>query len=337
MMEVLTVFAGRLHPLLVHVPIGFVLLALALEGLASKRPTLKNALPQLWFWAAASAVFSALSGYLLSLVDVYEPGVLTWHRYAGIATAVICTAIWMYRKTQQNQRIINVFALVLCFLLLVFTAWQGAEITHGEQFLTAGKKGNVTGKPSGFAATDVPEGIVAAPQVRAVQALQAKAAVLSPVEAGSNYLSANFVNAATFHDADAVWLEKLAPQLVWLKLGGAQISDSALISVGKLTNLTRLSLENLPIGDNGIAELKTLTQLQTLNLNGTKVTETGLRSLRGLPQLRKIFLFHTTLSGGALAPLRSVFPKVEIDTGGYQVPTFETDTSRLKAPEIKKK
>jgi uncharacterized membrane protein len=337
MMEVLNVFAGRLHPLLVHLPIGFVLLALALEGLSARQPALKKALSQLWFWAAVSAVFSALSGYLLSRVDAYESGVLDWHRNAGIATTVICTVIWVYRKTQQNQSIFNTFALVLCFLLLIFTSWQGAEITHGEQFLTTGKKSDKLEKTADFAATDIPQGTVAAPDMQAVKSLQTKAVVLSPVAAGSSYLSANFVNAATFQDTDAVWLEKLAPQLIWLKLGGASISDSALISVGKLTNLTRLSLENLPISDKGIAVLKTLTQLQTLNLNGTKVTENGLRSLSGLTQLRKIFLFHTALNGSALEALKSVFPKVEIDTGGYQVPVFETDTSRLKAPEVKKK
>jgi hypothetical protein len=33
--------------------------------------------------------------------------------------------------------------------------------------------------------------------------------------------------------------------------------------------------------------------------------------------------------------LKNHFPKVTLDTGGYRVPTFETDTTIVKPPEKK--
>ena len=61
-------FVGRLHPLAVHLPIGFLLLAVTLEGGALWRPLrrLRHAVPFVLVLGAASAVIAVLAGYLLA-------------------------------------------------------------------------------------------------------------------------------------------------------------------------------------------------------------------------------------------------------------------------------
>ena len=63
----------------------------------------------------------------------------------------------------------------------------------------------------------------------------------------------------------------LKQQLVWLKLSYAQITDSALSSIGQCTNLIRLQLDHTLVSDHGISYLRSLSRLRVLNLVGTSV------------------------------------------------------------------
>src|SRR5690606_21185815 len=66
-------------------------------------------------------------------------------------------------------------------------------------------------------------------------------------------------------------LLKISNQLTWLDLGGTELTDDALSSIGRLSNLTRLHLENTGVTDEGLIHLKQLPYLEYLNLYGTKV------------------------------------------------------------------
>ncbi len=167
---------------------------------------------------------------------------------------------------------------------------------------------------------------------KAVQKLKDKGVIVLPVAQNSNYLSANFVTATNVTDKDFALLLPLKKQLVWLKCGDTKIGDSALSFIAQCSNITFLQLDNTLITDKGLQKLSPLKQLQSLNIVGTNITVEGLKTLKNLNLLQSIYVYQTKIYKADFAQLQKDFPKVMIDSGGYNVPLFPDDTVVLKAP-----
>ncbi len=169
MTATITAFFGHFHPLLVHLPIGFLLAGLLLQWLSYKEKykSLRPAVAIVLFWGAITASISAITGYLLSVSDDYNKNLVSWHQWMGISVAV---AAWiLYAREKNGQWLINkrIIAAVL-LLLIVITGHLGASLTHGSNYLTSplsdmfsnDSTGNLAIKPvpdvqEGFAYTDV--------------------------------------------------------------------------------------------------------------------------------------------------------------------------------------
>ena len=169
----------------------------------------------------------------------------------------------------------------------------------------------------------------------AVKKIKDKGIIVLPVAQNNNYLSANFVTATSVSDKDFALLLPLKKQLVWLKCGDTKIGDSALSFIAQCSNITFLQLDNTMITDKGLQKLSSLHQLQSLNLVGTNITANGLSALKNLKQLQSIYLYQTKINKEEWAQLQKMFPKVLLDSGGYNVPLFPDDTVVLKAPVYK--
>jgi uncharacterized membrane protein len=65
----ITTFSGHLHPLVVHLPIGFILLGVVfdLAAYTNKYATLKAAVPVALLMGFITAVLACIFGYVLSL------------------------------------------------------------------------------------------------------------------------------------------------------------------------------------------------------------------------------------------------------------------------------
>ena len=185
------------------------------------------------------------------------------------------------------------------------------------------------------AVSDFPDHTVEKATEATIKQLQDRGIAVVPIARNSNYLSANFVAVESFGEKDLQMLEPIKKQLIWLKLGNLPLSDSNLEIVGKLSSLTRLYLQKTNITDKGLQNLNNLSELQYLNLAWTKITAKGVEQLKGLKNLRQLYLYQTSITAEELNNLEKVFPKVVIDTGGYQVPVQEADTVILKAPIVK--
>ena len=182
---------------------------------------------------------------------------------------------------------------------------------------------------------EVPEKLVDPADEKIIKQLREKGVVIIPVTRSSNYLSANFVTVDTVTEKVISLLSSLKKQLIWLNLGDKIFPDTLLKTVGLLTNLTRLHLNNTSITDKGIVFLQPLPNLQYLNLVGTKVTAQGLMQLKGLPNLQAIYLYKTSISSSDWGTVKNTFPKVTLDTGGYKIQFLETDTMTVKPPKKK--
>lgn len=129
-------FVGRLHPLLVHLPIGMIIV-LALLEIAAWFPRFRKANASAGFIlaiAAPLAVITALCGWLLSLGGGYDAKLLFWHQWLGIATALGCvvTAI-VFRLGKHFAYHASLFTTAA---VLGAAGHLGGSLTHGSNYLT---------------------------------------------------------------------------------------------------------------------------------------------------------------------------------------------------------
>jgi uncharacterized membrane protein len=130
---------GHFHPLLVHLPIGILLLAILFELLPSWKSyrSLKRSIATILSVGAFTAILSCITGYLLSRSGDYETGIVGWHQWMGIILTIYSLGyVWM-RTRKEYKEYRKAFAFVLLILLMV-TGHLGGSLTHGEGYLTAG-------------------------------------------------------------------------------------------------------------------------------------------------------------------------------------------------------
>lgn len=128
-------FWGRFHPLVVHLPIGFLLLAMIAELFFSKEHN-KKFINFIWFMGSMSAILAVILGWQLAKEGGYEEGNLYWHRWLGLALAIMSTVIWLARpmgimKNKWMKR--SFYAASIVGLLVV--GHLGGNLTHGSGYL----------------------------------------------------------------------------------------------------------------------------------------------------------------------------------------------------------
>ncbi|MFA6945720.1 MAG: c-type cytochrome domain-containing protein [Pedobacter sp.] len=126
-------FAGSFHPLLVHLPIGILLLAALFQLLSRKEKyqTLASAVSIILFIGMVSAIASCISGYLLSINGDYDERMIFNHQWSGIALAIISVAAWYLNRNERQ----NTWITILIVFLIILTGHFGGSITHGSDYL----------------------------------------------------------------------------------------------------------------------------------------------------------------------------------------------------------
>lgn len=128
-------FIGRFHPVLVHLPIGILLLAALFQLMSRKEKfkSLNTAVGISLFWGTLFAIASCISGFLLSNTDDYDEALIFKHQWFGIAVAVISLIAYLLNK---KNNILTKYAITLLALLIIITGHLGGSITHGSDYLT---------------------------------------------------------------------------------------------------------------------------------------------------------------------------------------------------------
>ncbi len=144
-MDWITQFFGRFHPLLVHFPIGILILAFLLECLSrlQRYRDVSAAIQPSLLVGSLFALVSAASGYFLSWEGGYDDDLLKQHKYLGIATAVVSVVVFFVRaKVLERNRAkgegngFNILLLIPLIILVAITGHLGGSLTHGESYLT---------------------------------------------------------------------------------------------------------------------------------------------------------------------------------------------------------
>jgi mono/diheme cytochrome c family protein len=129
-------FLGRFHPLIVHVPIGLILLVPLLEVAGRYRPALLEAAMFVLSLSVLSCLLAVTLGYLLAYGSGDAGAGVARHMWGGIALTIGVLACALVRGASGGLRGVYPWLLVCVLLLLAWTVHQGGSLTHGNRYLT---------------------------------------------------------------------------------------------------------------------------------------------------------------------------------------------------------
>jgi uncharacterized membrane protein len=151
-------FIGRFHPLLVHFPIAILLLAFLFEllGRNQRFSHLKPSIIPMLFLGSLSAILSSISGYFLSQEGGYEANTIFYHQWGGIFTSLLALGLLILKiRFSKLSFWLNITFFALISILLTITGHLGANMTHGEEFLTEFAPWNYTPKNEKFSLSKI--------------------------------------------------------------------------------------------------------------------------------------------------------------------------------------
>lgn len=156
----ITVLTGKLHPLFVHLPIGFLIMAAIMQWLGgwNKYHRLRTAVPISLLLGAIAGLFSCITGYALSLEGGYNDDTLNLHMWMGIVTTITAFICWLISIKKiplpqlQGPRVLNT-GLKLIVLFITLAGHWGGTLTHGEGYLALNQASG--SKPARKILTDI--------------------------------------------------------------------------------------------------------------------------------------------------------------------------------------
>lgn len=146
---------GRMHPLLLHLPIGAVVVVVILLFFKNRFAETANGLIAL---AAATAAVTAIMGVVLANEGGYNEDTLNPHKLSGSILSFLLAAAYF---VSSNRKALNV-ATGASFIVMLIAGHYGSVLTHGDDFIfepLLAKKQNknvVTDSTSLFAAAIMP-------------------------------------------------------------------------------------------------------------------------------------------------------------------------------------
>ena len=137
-------FLGRLHPLVVHFPIGLLLFAAFLElfTIGNFQSKLRPGINVLVLGGTVFSFLAALFGWLLAENEGISGTLLDQHRQIGIITSIICLVLllFLFQVGFKNRfQKIKLYRGILftTAIGIIITGHLGASLTHGEDFLSS--------------------------------------------------------------------------------------------------------------------------------------------------------------------------------------------------------
>ncbi|MEL6252739.1 MAG: DUF1549 domain-containing protein [Bacteroidota bacterium] len=136
-------FLGRLHPMLVHFPVGILIAAFALEIWACLKKEEQD-YSKLIYLGALSCLFAAVFGQLLYWGGDYAGELVESHQQNGLVAsglAILCAFIYSRKKRLPGWLPIGVLGISCVFIGI--SGHLGASITHGEDYLSFGNEESI--------------------------------------------------------------------------------------------------------------------------------------------------------------------------------------------------
>lgn len=132
-------FLGHLHPVFVHLPIGFLVIAYIIQYLFKSHAEKSRLIDFVMVAGILSSLLAAFFGWMLSLSGGYEENLLDWHRYTAIGVCIVSIGLLAYKKYKKEEYRTPYYhaGFHLMMLVLLLAGHFGGEMTHGEGYLFA--------------------------------------------------------------------------------------------------------------------------------------------------------------------------------------------------------
>lgn len=134
----ITGLIGKLHPVVVHLPIGILFIGILLHVVALKKDKLQW-MPVIRIIAVTgvlAVVISIFTGLILSEGDDYDSALVSNHKWSGFVLLLISVA-WVFSLFRQMRTSIQLAFSCTSFLAMVVTGHLGGSLTHGDDFLSS--------------------------------------------------------------------------------------------------------------------------------------------------------------------------------------------------------
>lgn len=129
---------GSFHPVLVHIPIGMLVLLPLLEFAGTTRPHLRESAAFVLYLTLGTGIITLILGILLAYGNGDTGTTVTRHMWGAIALLIellICVSLRPGWISAQDKRSYPVL-LSITLLTLAWAAHQGGSLTHGSDYLT---------------------------------------------------------------------------------------------------------------------------------------------------------------------------------------------------------
>ncbi|HQQ96282.1 MAG TPA: FN3 associated domain-containing protein [Cyclobacteriaceae bacterium] len=130
---------GRLHPAVLHLPIGILVFAIFVLLLRSelKKRAFRNIMMMVLLFASLTASITALLGFFLSHQSDYGADWLQQHRLSGILLSILCYLLLIgFERTQRTDTFFYATG-GLAIVTVLFAGHTGGYLTHGQNFIFA--------------------------------------------------------------------------------------------------------------------------------------------------------------------------------------------------------
>jgi uncharacterized membrane protein/mono/diheme cytochrome c family protein len=131
-------FLGRMHPLLLHVPIGIYVLLFLLQYVFRRTSERDGLLSVSLLTGFITSSLTAGLGWTLALEGDHAGDTVEWHRWTGIAFAACSGLLWfIHGRVWAGRLSPKVYHACFAFTMLLMTAAGhfGGELTHGKGYL----------------------------------------------------------------------------------------------------------------------------------------------------------------------------------------------------------
>lgn len=128
---------GRFHPILVHLPIGFLLFGVILIFFEKKNSKANQPIIELaLLLGGIAAIMACISGFLQYQNEGYSWDSVQLHLIMGILTAILSLCFWYLEKRKNSElKALRIKGIGLVLILMI-TGHLGGSITHGEEYFT---------------------------------------------------------------------------------------------------------------------------------------------------------------------------------------------------------
>jgi hypothetical protein len=310
-------FAGRLHPLILHLPITLILLLLPFSLFTAIRKDQKNiaTIFQLMLHTVALiSTLTAITGFLLAAGGAYEADSLFIHKWLGVSVALMCHALIYLNKILSKRPMVWNMCLGITILMVVAGSHFGGALTHGESFFSFSNNRKAVLDNTSENEKTYP---FSAASTATIEKLNNPFRRVLKISAKSPALAVKFSIREKFDIKQLKECNEIAEQITELNLSGMPVDDQVFSILADFVNLEKLNLNATSITGIGINALTGLKKLEQLSVVNTAVGLQAILPLIKMASLKHVFIWNTSVGEKDLAVLKSKSTKIGWEMG-YQ-------------------